>query len=203
MQHWWLIYDSWEKRERASTFYSHRYPAISSSIVCGDDNSWYVLGIHPHFLQLSAPISSYESSWYHTYMPQPLRRTYAVLSLDTAQLSPVPAVLSSVPAPVLSPPLTRTALQPIIKHPTTTSSPWFYFPRHSSLLGPHRPRQLHLRHSLHPDNQIIPPFKPKRNLYRKVLKKEFLRATSPKKVTMETSTTDDQITTDDNWPVAV
>lgn len=129
-------------------------------------------------------------------MPQALRRTYASLSLDIPQPSPVPPS-------VLSPALTRKALQPIMKHPATTSSRRRFY-RHSSLLGP-RPR-----HSLHPDrpdHQIVPPFKPGRKLYRKVLKQEFLRAT--KKVTMEalTTTNDSDLTTtddiDDKWTVAI
>lgn len=127
-------------------------------------------------------------------MPQALRRTYASLSLDTAEPSPVPPSTLSLA-------LTHTALQPImIKHPATTSSRRrFYLPRYSSLLGPRR--LLPLCHSLHPDHRILPPFKPGRNLYRKVLKQEYLRTT--KRLTTEAITTNDLTTTDDKWAVAV
>jgi hypothetical protein len=126
-------------------------------------------------------------------MSQALRRTYAYLSLDNAEPSPVlPLALSSA--------LTRTALQPLIKHPATTTSSRrrFYLPSYSSILAP---RRLLLRHSLHSDHHILPPFKPGRNLYRRVLKQEFLRAT--KKVTKEAVTTNDLTTTDDKWLVSV
>lgn len=108
----------------------------------------------------------------------PLQRTYASLNLDmldTAQPSP------ALPSPTLM----RTVMQPTIKNPTTSSHRRFYPPpRHSSLLG-----------------KIIPPFKPGRNLYRRVLKREFLRATKKAMNDTETLTTDD-VTTDDQWPVA-
>ena len=105
----------------------------------------------------------------------PLRRTFASASLafenvhhTTVQPLPVtPTVL--FPAP--------TALQPIINLPTSTSSHNRFsshlLPRQSSLLGPRPPL---IFRQLHPDRQIIPPFKPRQGLYRKILKRQFLRA---------------------------
>ena len=116
----------------------------------------------------------------------PLRRTYASASLA---LSGLPGPTENVHHATLQPspmaasvsfptPTALHALQPIINLPAASS------PRQSSLLGP---RRLPLRRSLHPNRQIIPPFKPGKNLYRKVLKRQFLLAT--KKTTTNYFTT--------------
>jgi hypothetical protein len=72
-------------------------------------------------------------------------------SFELTSVQPLP-VAPSVPFP------TSTALQPVINLPTASSRRRF-----SSYL--------------HPDRQILPPFKPGPNLYRKVLNRQFLRVT--------------------------
>jgi hypothetical protein len=132
----------------------------------------------------------------------PLRRTYAsaLLSLDSLSeptenvhhTTTQPLALSTAPS-VPSPTPMTLALQPMKKLPATSfrRSYLHTLPRRSSLLGPRQSSEASdslllrwsLHHwSLHPDRQIVPPFKPGRNLYRKVLKREFSRAT--KKATM-------------------
>jgi hypothetical protein len=104
----------------------------------------------------------------------PLRRTYASASLafenvhHTVQPSPLaPTVLSPTP----------TALKSIINLPATSSRNRLsshLLPRQSSLPGPRLPLRFR---QLHPDRQIIPPFKPGQGLYRRILNRQFLHAT--------------------------
>ena len=105
----------------------------------------------------------------------PLRRTYASASLAFENVHHTTVQPLPVTPTVLSP--TPMALKSIINLPTTSfrnrvSS--HLIPRQSFLLGPRLPLRFRL---LHPDRQIIPPFKPGQGLYRKILKRQFLRAT--------------------------
>ena len=114
--------------------------------------------------QLLAPVASY-------HMP-PLRRTYASASLAFENVHHTVQPLPLAPT-VLSP--TPTALKSVINLPTASSPSRNRFSsrRQSSLLGPRLPVRFR---QLHPDCQIIPPFKPGQGLYRRVLNRQFLRA---------------------------
>ena len=107
----------------------------------------------------------------------PLRRTYASASLTFENVHHTTVQPLPVAPTVLSP--TPTALKSIINLPTTFSRNRLsshLLPRQSSPLGPPSRLPLHF-HQLHPDHQIIPPFKPRQGLYRKILNRQFLRAT--------------------------
>lgn len=101
----------------------------------------------------------------------PLRRTYAsqdlsfnIPSQSAVNMHDSSVSSESVPSPA-APVVQPKVGKPAVKLPSFQASP----------LSPRR-SMLH-RWSLQLDHQIFPPFKPGLNLYRFVLKREFLRST--------------------------
>ena len=98
--------------------------------------------------------------------PIPLRRTYASLSLDTTPSHPSVNMYDTALQPKVG--------KPVVKFPST---------RLRSPLLSSRQSTLHRRFShVRVDGQKFPHFKRGLNLYRQVLRREFLRATKKAKI---------------------
>ena len=98
--------------------------------------------------------------------PMPLRRTYASLSLDTTPSHPSVNMYDTALQPKVG--------KPVVKFPST---------RLRSPLLSSRQSTLHRRFShVRVDGQKFPHFKRGLNLYRQVLRREFLRATKKAKI---------------------